>query len=145
MSATGWQSRSSIGHMRWIAAAVVCLVLAANARAQDWGAHRDPFDPAVVRRYEAILAKNPHDTSALRQLVELYRRFRTVAALEAEYRTHLAGGDDWATLVVLARLPRASRADSIALWKRALAANPKDALGWIAAGDEETGDAAAAR
>jgi predicted Zn-dependent protease len=132
--------------MRWLGAAVICLVAAAtSAHAQDWSPQRDPFDPAVVRRYEQVLARDPHDATALAHLVELYRRYRTVGKLEAEYRTRLAAGDDWALLVVLARLPGASRADAAALWKRALAANPNDARGWLALGDAETADAAAAR
>ncbi|HTR49232.1 MAG TPA: tetratricopeptide repeat protein, partial [Kofleriaceae bacterium] len=132
--------------MRWIGAAVVCVLAAATpARADDWHARRAPFDPDVVRRYEAVLARDPHDASALAHLVDLYRRYRTLDQLEAEYRAHLATGDDWATLVVLARLPRAARADSAALWKRAVAANPNDARGWLALGDAATGDAADAR
>ena len=130
--------------MRWIAAVAVCLVMSATARA-DWGARRDPFDPAVVHRYKAILQREPHDEAILRQLVALYQRYRTVAKLEAEYRAQLDAGDDWATLVVLARLSRASRTDTLAWWKRALAARPDDALGWLAAGDAEATDAAAAR
>jgi tetratricopeptide (TPR) repeat protein len=134
--------------MRWIAAGAVCLVLAtltASVRADDWSARRDPFDPVVVRRYKAILARDPHDENAFHQLLGLYQRYRTVAKLEAEYRAQLDAGDDAPTLVVLARLPRASRSETIALWKRALAANPDDALGWLALGDAATTDAAAAR
>ncbi|HSD87956.1 MAG TPA: hypothetical protein VLB44_10600, partial [Kofleriaceae bacterium] len=130
--------------MRWIAAMAVCLVMSATAWA-DWGARRDPFDPTVVQRYKAILAREPHDEAILGQLVALYQRYRTVAKLEAEYRAQLDAHEDWATLVVLARLSRSSRADALALWKRALAAKPDDALGWLAAGDAATTDAAAAR
>lgn len=129
--------------MRWIAVVAVCLVMSATARA-DWGARRDPFDPTVVRRYKEILAREPHDEPGLRQLVALYQRYRTVAKLEAEYRAQLDAGDDWATLVVLARMSK-SRTDALALWKRALTARPDDALGWLAAGDAATTDAAAAR
>ncbi len=59
--------------MRWIAALAIWLLLGASARADDWGAKRDPFDPGVVSRYKAILAKNPHDGDALRRLVALYK------------------------------------------------------------------------
>src|SRR5439155_380782 len=124
---------------------LVLAGLTATARADDWGARRDPFDPLVVSRYKAILARDPHDDGALHRLLELYQRYRTVAKLEAEYRAQLAVGEDWATLVVLARLPAPSRTESIALWKRALAANPNDPLGWLALGDAATTDAAAAR
>ncbi|HEY5950157.1 MAG TPA: tetratricopeptide repeat protein [Kofleriaceae bacterium] len=105
---------------------------------------RDPFDAAVVRRYKAILARDPHDARALGELVTLYRRHRTVATLEAEYRKELGSAEDWAKLVVLAQLPRASPAESLALWKRALAARPDDARGWLAIGDLAT-DVRAAR
>src|SRR5215468_8667380 len=116
--------------MRWIAAVAVCLV-AAGARADDWTPHRDPFDPQVVRRWKDVLAHDPHDDGALRQLVALYQRYRPAGTLEAEYRARLDAGEDWATLVVLARLAKGPRGEVLALWKRAVAANPEDALGWI--------------
>ena len=116
---------------RAIATLAIC-VAAATARADDWGVHRDPFDPVLVQRYKSVLARDPYDDGILRQLVALYQRHRTIAALEAEYR---AAGDDWASLVVLARLPRASRADAAALWSRAIALRPDDARGWLADGD----------
>lgn len=120
--------------MRWIAALAICL-LAANARAQDWGVRRDPFDAGVVRRYKAILARDPHDAGALRALVSMYKRHRTLAKLESEYRAALEASESWPTLVVLARLPRDSRSDTIALWKRALELNEHDARGWLAFGE----------
>lgn len=122
--------------MRWVAVLALCLAVSAPAWA-DWGARRDPFDAGVVRRYKAILERNPHDAGALRQLVTMYQRHRTVAKLEAEYEAQLAA-NDWATLVVLARLPRVSRTETLALWKRALKAKPEDAQGWLAIGDIET-------
>jgi len=131
--------------MRWIIAATLCMIAAAHVRADDWGVRRAAFDPVVVNRYKAILARDPHDERILRALIGLYRRYRTVAKLEAEYRAKLAAGDDWASLVVLARLPRSSRAESNALWKRALAANPDDATGWLAAGDAASTEPAVAR
>src|SRR5438093_11509376 len=108
--------------MRWVAAVAICL-LSVGARA-DWGPRRDPFDPRVVQRYMASLAKDPHDEGALRQLVALYKGYRTVAKLQDEYRAQLGTTEDWAPLVVLARL--ASRTEAPPLWKRALAANPGD-------------------
>ena len=125
--------------MRWIAVVALCLAVAPRARADDdWTVRRDPFDAGVVRKYKAILARDPHDAGALRELVAMYRRHRTLAQLDAEYRARLAGGaerEDWATLVVLARLPTTSRADADAWWARALAARPDDARGWLAAGE----------
>lgn len=123
-------------------ALLVCLACA-TARAQpgDWGVTRDPFDPTVIRRHKAILARDPHDPRSLGALVSLYKRFRTVATLEGEYRALPA---TWATLVVIARLPRSDRAATRALWQRALEANATDGRGWIALG-ELTVDAIAAR
>ncbi len=118
--------------MRWVAL-LICL-WSAPARADDWGVKRDPFDRVVVARYKAILSKSPHD-SVLAQLTALYKGYRTVALLETEYRTQLeATPADWATLVVLARMPRTDRTATLALWNRALVANARDARGWLALG-----------
>jgi tetratricopeptide (TPR) repeat protein len=127
--------------MRWVAALAICLVVSASARA-DWGPRRNPFDAATVSRYKALLARDPYDAGALRHLVGLYRRYRSVAKLEAEYRAQLADKEEWATLVVLAQLPAP---DALALWKRAVAVKPDDARAWIAIGDAARTDAAAAR
>ncbi len=119
--------------MRWVSL-LICLICASAARADDWGVKRDPFDRAVIARYKAILARAPHD-SALAQLTAMYKRYRSVALLETEYRAQLdAAPADWATLVVLARMPRSDRTATLALWNRALAANPKDGRGWLALG-----------
>ncbi len=132
--------------MRWVAVLALGLALApARGVAQpDWGVQRDPFDATVVRRYKALLARDPHDAGALRQLVAMYKRYRKVAMLEAEYRALIEANEDWAALVVLARLTQANRSEALALWKRALKINDKDARGWIAYGDLVT-EAAAAR
>ena len=68
--------------MRWLVVAALCLAVSARARAEDWGVKRDPFDAGVVRRYKAILARNPHDAGALRELVSLYGKYRTADKLE---------------------------------------------------------------
>src|SRR5687767_9243988 len=130
--------------MRWVAVLAICFV-AANASAQDWGAKRDPFDATVVQRYKSILSRDPHDVGALRELVTMYQRYRTIAKLEAEYRKQLEGGEDWAALVVLARLPQLASSDAMALWKRAVAAKPDDPRAWIAIGDAAKSDAVVAR
>lgn len=118
--------------MRWVALLTIC-VTCAIARADDWGVKRDPFDRVVIARYKAILAKQPHDP-VLAPLTALYKGYRTVALLESEYRKQLeAAPNDWATLVVLARMPR-DRKDSLALWTTALDANPQDGRGWMAFG-----------
>jgi tetratricopeptide (TPR) repeat protein len=131
--------------MRWLAAVAVCLLVAGTARGDDWGARRDPFDPQIVRRYKQILATDPHDDSALRHLVELYQRYRTVAKLEAEYEKEMtADGNNWAVFVVLARLPRKSIQDTRVWWMRAVHAKPDDADGWLALGDTLASDPAGA-
>lgn len=125
--------------MRWIAAVAICLAVgkAAPARAQggDWGVTRNPFDATVVKRYKAILATDPHDPGALRALMAMYKRYRSLAKLEEDYR---AEPESWATLVVLARLPRTNRSETLALWNRALKAKPDDGRGWIAFGELST-------
>jgi tetratricopeptide (TPR) repeat protein len=131
--------------MRWLVALALGLVMSSSAWAQDWGARRDPFDPGVARRYKAILARDPHDAGALRDLLAMYKQHRTAAKLEAEYREQLAAGEDWAALVVLARLPQLASTESRALWQRAVAVKPDDARGWLAVGDAATTDATAAR
>ncbi len=119
--------------MRWVAL-LICLWSLDRAHADDWGIKRDPFDRVVIARYKAILSKAPHD-SVLAQLTALYKAYRTLTLLEAEYQKQLeAAPADWATLVVLARLPRTDRTATLELWKRALAANANDARGWLALG-----------
>nr|HEX4318929.1 tetratricopeptide repeat protein [Kofleriaceae bacterium] len=92
----------------WRALMVIVLVLAgvaappARADPGDWAPQRDPFDPAVVARYRAILASAPYDASALGKLEQLYRSYRTLAALDAVY----ASDRSHAGLVVRARLAR---------------------------------------
>ena len=101
--------------MRWLVAVALGLMLSASAWAEDWGARRDPFDAGVVARYKAILERDPHDDAALRQLVVMYKRYRTIAKLEAEYRAQLDAGEQWAALVVLARLPSLASSESSTL------------------------------
>src|SRR5207248_5002014 len=117
---------------------LVMLVLASAVPAQaqpagDWGVQRDPFDKTVIARYKAILAKNPHDGSALAKLLEMYRRYRTVDLLKDEYKK----GTDWASLVVMGRLEHATGDDARArdLWAQAVAAKDADADTWILIGE----------
>ncbi|HEY1555056.1 MAG TPA: tetratricopeptide repeat protein [Kofleriaceae bacterium] len=116
-----------------VALALVCVApAAALAQPGDWGAQRNPFDPAVIARYKAILAHNPHDPSALAKLLELYRRYSTVDALTGEYTKLVAAKADWAPLVVLGRLEHAVGDDARALelWTRAVAVKDDDAETW---------------
>ncbi len=117
--------------MRWVALLTLCLVCA-TARADDWEVKRNPFDPVVIRKYKSILVGSPHDRDALQRLINLYKAYSKVTKLEDEYR---AEPESWSSLVVLARLPRTDKAQTIALWNRALVANPKDGRGWLALGD----------
>ncbi|HTR52532.1 MAG TPA: tetratricopeptide repeat protein [Kofleriaceae bacterium] len=112
---------------------------AALAQPGDWGAQRNPFDPAVIARYKAILARNPHDPSALAKLLELYRRYSTVDALSGEYGKAIAAKPEWASLVVLGRLMHATGDDvrALDLWTRAVALKDDDAETWKDIGELE--------
>nr|MDQ3369696.1 HEAT repeat domain-containing protein [Myxococcota bacterium] len=110
----------------------------AIAQPGDWGVQRDPFDKSVVARYKAILAKNPHDGSALAKLLELYRRYRSVDLLKEEYGKVLdKKATDWAALVVLGRLHRATGDDPRALefWTQAVGQKDSDASTWLSIGE----------
>lgn len=111
---------------------VVWLLLASTAvAAPDWGVRRDPFDRMVVARYREILAGDPHDAVLVR-LVALYRSYRTLDELRASFDT-----DDWASLVVRARLER-GRDDARARELMLRAATMRDDLRtWIAVGELE--------
>src|SRR5829696_4351822 len=98
--------------LRLLLALALASAAVAPAAAQpaggDWGVKRDPFDKTVVARYKAILAKNPHDASALAKLLEMYRRYKTVDLLKDEYQKTLdKDANNWAALVVVGRLHRA--------------------------------------
>jgi hypothetical protein len=85
-------------HLRFFLACALALgpLVASAQPGGDWGVQRDPFDRAVVARYKAILAGNPHDASALAKVLELYRRYRTVDLLKEEYGKLLDKNvDDW--------------------------------------------------
>ena len=90
----------------------------AHAQPVDWGPKREPFDRGVVARYQAILARDPHDP-ALAKLAAMYTRYRTLDALIAEYDAKLSDhasrdavpsgtarrpADDGAVLIVIGRL-----------------------------------------
>ncbi len=124
------------------AVTVAWTAIPAVTRAQpaDWGATRDPFDKNVVTRYKAILARTPHDASALAKLLEMYRRYRTVDLLKDEYQKQLdKKADDWAALVVLGRLMHATGDDQRArdLWAKAVGVKDDDAEGWIGIGEAD--------
>jgi len=123
-----------------LVACALALAPAAIATAQpaDWGVTRDPFDKSVIARYKALLARNPHDASALAKLLEMYRRYRTVDLLKDEYQKQLdKKPDDWASLVVMGRLMHATGDDALAreLWSKAVAAKDADGETWILIGE----------
>jgi tetratricopeptide (TPR) repeat protein len=124
--------------LRPLVLALTLGVLVAPAHAdRDWTVRRDPFDPAVIARYKAILTRDPHDARALARLVELYRRHRRVDLLVTEYRSALLGDPEaWPVLVVLAHLHRVAGDDAVALasFERAVAAEERDVASWIAIG-----------
>ena len=132
-----------VGGMRRLPLLLACALVtavAAPALAQpaDWGVKRDPFDKSVIARYKAILAKNPHDASALAKLLEMYRRYRTVDQLKEEYQKILdKNGSDWAALVVMGRLHRTIGDDVRAreLLAKAVAVKDGDAQAWILIGE----------
>lgn len=98
--------------MRGLTAATAALLIALTApalspvaRAQDdWGVKRDPFDKRLVARYKRLLAKNPGDRGALARLIAMYRRYRSVEALVAEYERDHEAKPVFATAVVLGHL-----------------------------------------
>lgn len=110
------------------------------AAADDWGVTRDPFDKNVIARYKAILAKNPHDGSALAKLLEMYKRYRTVDLLKEEYAKVLEKTpENAAALVVLGRLNKATGDEprALELWSRAVAKQDTDAQTWLLIGETQ--------
>ena len=108
------------------------------AQPGDWGVKRDPFDKGTIARYKAILASNPHDTTALAKLLEMYRRYRTVDLLKEEYGKVLdKDATNWSALVVVGRLNKATGDDQRALefFQKAVAKKDSDALTWLAIGE----------
>lgn len=130
--------------------AVLVVILAAAAlpspvaHAQDdWNVRRDPFDRQVVARYKAILAKNPSDQGALRKLVALYSRYRSVEILIREYERELAqNANDHAAAVVLGhiKLQQGNRAEARTYYDRAAKLRPDSAAVLVALGDLDRQD-----
>src|SRR5690348_4443173 len=102
----------------------------AHAQAGDWGVTRDPFDPQVIATHKRFLAQNPHDASALANLLKMYRQYRTVELLRDEYQKLLdKSPDDWSVLVVLGHIQHKMGDDqrAIEFWNRAVTKKPDDA------------------
>ncbi len=98
-----------------------------EARAQDdWDVKRDPFDKRLVGRYKAMLKKNPHDADALRKLVTLYKKYRTLNQL----KTELTEPRDYGANFVLARIHEWQEEydKAVAFYEHAEQLNPKEAL-----------------
>jgi tetratricopeptide (TPR) repeat protein len=110
---------------------------AAHAQADDWGVRRDPFDPKVIAQHKRFLAQNPHDASALANLLKMYRQYRTVELLRDEYQKLLdKDPNDWSALVVLGHIQHKLGDDQRALdyWSRAVAQKATDAATWVEIG-----------
>ena len=123
-------------------APVGAAVHTAHAQAGDWGVKRDPFDKTVVARYKALLAKNPHDASALAKLLEMYRRYKTVELLKEEYQKVLDKEPaNWSALVVMGRLNKAigDEQRALELLGKAVAAKDNDAPTWLLIGELQRG------
>jgi tetratricopeptide (TPR) repeat protein/HEAT repeat protein len=109
----------------------------------DWNVRRDPFDRQVVARYKAILARNPSDQGALRKLVGLYARYRSVELLIREYERELAqNANDHAAAVVLGhiQLQQGNRAEARTYYERASRLRPDSAAVLVALGDLDRQD-----
>ena len=110
----------------------------ALAQADDWGVTRDPFDKQVIARYKAILARNPHDGTALARLLDLYRRYRTVDLLKDEFGKVLAKSPaDTATMIALGRLHRMTGDDvrALEMFSAAVGKKDNDPQTWIYIGE----------
>ena len=119
-------------------APLATIAPASAAPGDDWGVTRDPFDKTVIARYKAILARNPHDASALAKLLEMYKRYRTIDLLKEEYGKVLDKSPaDASALIVLGRLHKATGDDARALemWSRAVASKDTDAQTWLLIGE----------
>ncbi len=104
----------------------------------DWTVKRDPFDRKVIARYKAILDRNPGDTRALRKLVTLYKRYRTLDKLVGEYRAAFAKHPDrFSTALVLGHLAlEQNDADSaLSYYEKAAALRPDSPLVQVGLGD----------
>ncbi|HEY7958395.1 MAG TPA: tetratricopeptide repeat protein [Polyangia bacterium] len=126
--------------MRRIALALALFVVAPLVPARaDWQVTRSPFDPALVARLERALATRPDDAAALSRLITLYRRYRTLDALTAEYTARAARHHDFADELVLGHLYRArgDHAHAADHYRLALAARPGDAHAELALAGEE--------
>src|SRR5262252_6023357 len=122
----------------FILAATLALAPTLASADNDWGVTRDPFDPALVGRWKAILKSNPHDPSALANLLKMYRQYRNVDRLKEEYQAVLdKTPDDWSALVVMGRLQHTTGDDARALelWTKAVAKKDDDAQSWLYIGE----------
>ena len=108
------------------------------ARADDWAVTRSDFDPRVLARYKGMLKRNAADAHALSQLVKLYKKHRTLAALIAEYKAAAKAAPGLpGPRYILGRLEgRAGRwTSAVAHFKAASALSPKS--GWLLAAQAE--------
>ncbi len=135
--------KSSLAHWGFclLLAMPICVVASqtrvANAQG-DWDVKRSPFDRRVVARYKAILRRNPSDTSALRKLTQLYKRYRTISLLLREYEKALKKAPKRIDLaIVLGHLQAKQRKFAAAeqTYQTALTIDSKNLVALIALGD----------
>ena len=79
---------------------------AVSAQADDWQVTRTPFDPRLVARYLDLLHRNPDDGFAWSRLIELYRRHRSLQALDRELLLRAQQRSDAVWLYLAARIAR---------------------------------------
>ncbi len=130
--------------MRRLPALLACAILGLTplagdraVHAGDWGVTRNPFDPVVIARYKGILKVDPYEGTAFARLLDLYRRFRTVDLLKAEYQKELDKAEEWSALVVMGRLFRTTGDEqrALELFGKATDKKPTDAQAWLQIGE----------
>ncbi|RMH40579.1 MAG: tetratricopeptide repeat protein [Deltaproteobacteria bacterium] len=109
-------------------AAAVPYARPARARA-DWSVRRDGFDRRLVARYKALLASDPNDRRALRKLMSIYRKYRSLAALVGEYEAAFARHRRFSDAVVLGHLylERGDGDRALSMYEAAAELEPADA------------------
>ncbi|HEX2570972.1 MAG TPA: HEAT repeat domain-containing protein [Polyangia bacterium] len=79
---------------------------AVHAQADDWQVTRSPFDPRLVARYLDLLHQHPDDRFAWSRLTALYRRHRSLQALDQELLGRTRQRPDAVWLYLAARVAR---------------------------------------
>ncbi len=122
------------GGRRWLAVATLLgvagtltAVAPRPAKADDdWSVTKDPFNLTIVNRYKALLFKNPEDGMALRKLLELYGKYRSVDLLLKEMTKKAGPAEPWQVDQIIGHIQRAQKndAEALAAYQRAAAKAP---------------------